>query len=291
VLATLADIAERAAAAGIRAPAITLVGSVARLAEELAWVERRPLHGRTIVVTRARAQASGLALRLSALGAEVVEAPAIRIVPRPADHEIRRMVDEIGGYELICLTSPNGAAILMDHVGDARRLAGVQVAAIGPGTARELRSHGIVADVVSDVSTAEGLLDALATSELLGARVLVARASEARDVLPDGLRARGTEVDVVALYDTVAEHLGDDQLAAIERADYVTFTSSSTVRFFIEALDGNGLPNGAKVISIGPVTSDTARELGLEVHAEAARHDIDGLVDVLLAEAGGGTTA
>ena len=291
VVATLADIAERAAAAGIRAPAITLVGSVARLAEELAWVERRPLHGRTIVVTRARAQASGLALRLSALGAEVVEAPAIRIVPRPADHEIRRMVDEIGGYELICLTSPNGAAILMDHVGDARRLAGVQVAAIGPGTARELRSHGIVADVVSDVSTAEGLLDALATSELLGARVLVARASEARDVLPDGLRARGTEVDVVALYDTVAEHLGDDQLAAIERADYVTFTSSSTVRFFIEALDGNGLPNGAKVISIGPVTSDTARELGLEVHAEAARHDIDGLVDVLLAEAGGGTTA
>jgi uroporphyrinogen III methyltransferase/synthase len=121
--------------------------------------------------------------------------------------------------------------------------------------------------------------------ELAGERVLVARASEARDALPDGLRDRGADVVVAALYDTVAEQLDESQLAAVERADYVTFTSSSTVRFFLDALNGRGLPERARVISIGPITSATARELGLEVHAEAAKHDIDGLVEAVLAEA------
>jgi uroporphyrinogen III methyltransferase/synthase len=116
--------------------------------------------------------------------------------------------------------------------------------------------------------------------------VLVARASEARDALPDGLRERGAHVEVVALYDTVAERLGEEELAAVGRADLVTFTSSSTVRFFMDAVGAAGLPNGARVVSIGPITSATARELGLEVHAEAGRHDIDGLVEAVLADAG-----
>ena len=116
--------------------------------------------------------------------------------------------------------------------------------------------------------------------------MLVARAAKARDALPDGLAARGAHVVVVPLYDTVAEQLGEQQLAAVARADYVTFTSSSTVRFFIEALGSSGLPGAAKAISIGPITSATARELGIEVHAEAEQHDIDGLVDTLVAEAG-----
>src|SRR5207247_848062 len=133
---------------GIKAPAVTLVGTVARLAGELAWVEQRPLHGRTVVVTRARAQASELAQRLGSLGAEVVEAPAIRIVPRTAERDVVRAVREIGGYVLVCVTSPNGAAILMDLVRDARALAGVRVAVIGPGTAAELSRRGVVADVV-----------------------------------------------------------------------------------------------------------------------------------------------
>jgi uroporphyrinogen III methyltransferase/synthase len=170
--------------------------------------------------------------------------------------------------------------------GDARSFAGVEVAAIGPGTAAELASRGIRADVVAGVSTAEGLLDALAGYELDGERVLVARAAEARDALPDGLAERGALVEVVALYDTVAEQLSEAELGAVARADYVTFTSSSTVRFFLDAIGGRGLPNGARVISIGPITSATARELGLEVHAEAERHDIDGLVEAVLAEAG-----
>jgi uroporphyrinogen III methyltransferase / synthase len=139
---------------------------------------------------------------------------------------------------------------------------------------------------VAGVSTAEGLLDALAGYELGGERVLVARAAEARDALPDGLSERGALVEVVALYDTVAEQLGEEELASVGRADLVTFTSSSTVRFFMEAIGGRPLSNGARVISIGPITSATAREFGLEVHAEAERHDIDGLVEAVLAEAG-----
>jgi uroporphyrinogen III methyltransferase / synthase len=287
---TLADIAERVAEADIRPPAITLVGPVARLADEMAWLGGRPLHGRTIVVTRARAQASGLARRLAGLGADVIETPAIRIEPRPVEGEVAQAAREIGSFALVCVTSPNGAALLLDAVeavgGDARSLAGVEVGAIGPGTAAELARRGIRADVVAEVSTAEGLLKGLADYELDGERVLVARAAEARDALPDGLRERGAHVEVVAMYDTVAEQLGEDGLAAIARADLVTFTSSSTVRFFMDAVGAGGLPNGARVVSIGPITSATARDLGLEVHAEAERHDIDGLVKAVLAEAG-----
>ena len=285
VSGTLADIAARVSDAGIRPPAITLVGSVARLRDELEWLERRPLFGRSVVVTRARAQASGLAARLGDLGAAVVETPAIRIEPRAAD-EVASAAARIGEYALVCVTSPNGAQLLMDAVeatgGDARALAGVTVAAIGPGTAGELRRRGIRADVVPPRSVAESLVDALADVPVEGRRVLVARAAEARDVLPDALRERGADVEVLALYDTVAEPLSDDQIAAAAAADYVTFTSSSTVRFYTEA---GGQVNGARVVSIGPVTSGTARELGLPVDVEAERHDIDGLIDALVADA------
>jgi uroporphyrinogen III methyltransferase/synthase len=280
---TLADIAERVAAEDIRAPAITVIGPAAGLRETLAWVERRPLHGRSVAVTRARAQASGLAARLRALGAEVVETPAIRIEPRPVAPQLARIAD----YSLVCLTSPNGASLLLEGLAslgmDARALAGATVAAIGPGTARELSAHGIRSDVVPPQSIAESLVEALQDVPVEGRRVLVARAAEARDVLPEALTARGAQVDVVALYDTVAEPLTEAQRAALESADYVTFTSSSTVRFLLEA--AGAFPGGARLVSIGPVTSATAREHGLEVHVEAARHDIDGLVDALLSDA------
>ena len=286
VTGTLADIAERVVDAGIRPPAVTLVGSVARLRDELEWLERRPLFGRSVVVTRARQQASGLAARLSDLGATVVETPAIRIEPRADDAEVAAAVDRLGDYALVCVTSPNGATLLMDAVeragGDARAFAGVTVAAIGPGTAGELRRRGIRADVVPPKSVAESLVESLGDVPVEGRRVLVARAAEARDVLPDAMAERGAQVDVVALYDTVAGPLTDAQLAAAESADYVTFTSSSTVRFYTQA---GGRVNGARVVSIGPVTSQTARELGLPVDVEAERHDIDGLVDALLRDA------
>jgi uroporphyrinogen III methyltransferase/synthase len=281
VTATLGDVADRAA--GLEAPAVTVVGPVAAL--DLRWLEGRPLHGEVVAVTRARAQASELAARLTALGAEVVEAPAIRVEPRPVGHEL----DAISDYTLVCLTSPNGATMLLGRLfergHDARVLAGATVAAIGPGTAKALEMGGIRADVVPERSVAEALVEALHEVEVEGKRVLVARAAEARDVLPDALRERGAEVDVLPLYDTVAEDLSDGTRAALGRATYVTFTSSSTVRFFAEAGGLEALGRQARVLSIGPVTSAEARERGIPVEVEAERHDIDGLVDALVADA------
>jgi uroporphyrinogen III methyltransferase / synthase len=278
VTGSLAGIARRAAEAQIRPPAITVVGPVSGLHETLAWLERRPLHGQVVAVTRARAQASGLAARLRALGAEVVETPAIRVEPRRFE-----LPTDPADYTLVCLTSPNGVRLLLDGLRDARELAGVTVAAIGPGTAAELERRGIRADIVPERSMAEALVEDLDALPVEGRRVLVARASEARDVLPDALRERGAEVDVVALYDTVAEPLGEEQREALARATYVTFTSSSTVRFLLEA--GGSIPDSARVVSIGPVTSATARERDLTVDVEAERHDIDGLIDAIVEDA------
>jgi uroporphyrinogen III methyltransferase / synthase len=292
---TLGGIAERVDAEGVRPPAITLVGQVAELHGTIAWLERRPLHGEVVAVTRARAQASGLATRLRELGAEVVETPAIKIEPRPVEDELRAAIRRIEDYTLVCVTSPNGVRLLFDAIAtrgargagaptaDARALAGAVVAAIGPGTAAELARHGVRADVVPERFIAEALVEALEDVEVEGRRVLVARATGARDVLPEALRERGAQVDDVAVYETVAEPLGDAERAALERATYVTFTSSSTVRFLPES--GARPPEGARAVSIGPVTSATAREQGLTVHVEAEQHDIDGLVEALVADA------
>ena len=287
VSATLADIASQVAKDGLRAPAITVIGPAAGMRDTLAWLERRPLHGRRVAVTRARAQASGLVARLRALGADVVETPAIRVEPRPVEGDLAKVVSEIGEYSLVCLTSPNGASLLLEalvsHGRDARALSGATVAAIGPGTAAELARGGIRADVVPPRSIAESLVEALREVPVEDRRVLVARAAEARDVLPDALRERGAEVDVAALYETVPEPLGEAAREGLAQADYVTFTSSSTVRFFLEG--GGAVPDGARVVSIGPITSQTAREHGLTVHVEAHRHDIDGLVEALMEDA------
>jgi uroporphyrinogen III methyltransferase / synthase len=282
VVGTLGTIADVAAAAGVRAPAVVVVGSAVGLRERLDWfVAARPLAGVSVAVTRARAQASGLAERLRRLGAAVVEAPAIRIVPLDGP------APSLVGYDLVCLTSPNGVRLLFDRLAsaglDARALAGARVAAIGPGTALALRSHGVIADVVPpERFVAEGLVEALAPVPV--SRALVARAASARDVLVDALRSRGVEVDVVALYETVAEPLSDAQAAAVAEADYVTFTSSSTVRFLLAGLRDSRRPAG-RLVSIGPVTSAALREHGLAPDVEASRHDIDGLVDALVADA------
>jgi uroporphyrinogen III methyltransferase/synthase len=277
---TLATIAGVVAERGIRAPAITLVGPVAALGEQLSWLEAPPLAGRTIAVTRARAQASGLAERLRELGAQVVPAPAIRIEPLDGP------APDLDRYDLVCLTSPNGVRLLFERLTkagrDARAFAHARIAVIGPGTASALREHGLGADIVPERFVAEGLVEAL--EQVPVRRALIARAAEARDVLPEALRARGAEVDVLALYETVAEPLTAAMREGVNRADYVTFTSSSTVRFFFEAF-GAELPPGIRLASIGPVTSQALRDRGREPDLEAARHDIDGLVDAILADA------
>lgn len=288
VTATLRTIHEAVALAAIKAPALIAIGRVVERREQLAWLERRPLHGKKVIVTRARAQASGLAKTLRGLGAEVVELPAIRIEPRREQPEVREAAAAVGVYELICLTSPNGVRLLFEAMAaadlDARALAGVTVAAIGPGTARALAARGVIADVVPERFVAEGLIEALGDLDLEGQRVLVARAAEARDVLPEWLREQGAAVDVVALYETVREQPDEEAIAAAQNADYVTFTSSSTVTNLTEAL-GERFPRVARVVSIGPVTSEAIQAAGLSVDVEAKRHDVDGLLQALLDDA------
>ncbi len=289
VEATLGTLAEAVGREQVKAPALIVVGRVVGRRKELAWLERRPLHGRRVVVTRARAQASGLAATLRELGAEVVELPAIRVEPRLDSPEVREAVERIGEYTLICATSPNGAHLLFEALAaanrDARALAGATVAAIGPGTARALAAHGINADVVPERFVAEALVEVLAGIEVEGRRVLVARAAEGRDLLPDALRERGAEVDVVALYETVHETPDEEAIEAAQSADYVTFTSSSTVRNLTDVL-GDRFPAAARIVSIGPVTSESARAAGLSVAVEAERHDVDGLIEAILRDVG-----
>ncbi|HWD69013.1 MAG TPA: uroporphyrinogen-III C-methyltransferase [Solirubrobacteraceae bacterium] len=286
VQGTLATIAQVAADNQIKAPAIAVFGPVAALHDRLGWLERRPLHGVTVAVTRAREQASRLAERLRGLGAEVIVAPVIstRALPGPAP--------ELGGYDLICFTSPNGVDALFERLEsdglDARAFPArdrARVAAIGPATARALRQRGIATDVMPTKAVGEALAEAL--GDVPVTRALVARAREARDVVPEALRERGAEVDVVAVYETLVEELSAERAAAVTAADFITFTSASTVRNFLAAVGGAEawLARGQsrpRAVSIGPVTSEELRRHGLGPDVEAAEHDIDGLIAAII---------
>jgi len=298
VTGTLADIATIAADAGIKAPAITLVGAVAGLRDELRWFEDRPLFGRTVAVTRARAQASGLARRLRALGAAVVETPTIRT--RSLDAEL----PDLAPFGYVAVTSPNGArelmAALLRSDRDGRDLYGTTLAAVGPGTARALRAVGLRPDVVPDTYTGEALAAMLGANQPnwqarnpdTPRRALLVRGSSAGDALPDGLRAAGIEVTDVPAYETLAEPLDDRSLSAVATADYVTFTSASTARFLADAAPGHDGPHGrlplgerTRIVSIGPVTTAALAGLGATPAIEADEATIDGLVAALLADA------
>ena len=284
VRATLATIGSEALAT----PSVIVVGEVA--AVDLAWFERRPLFGRRVVVSRTRAQASALSRGLRAAGAEPIEVPVIAIEdPADGGAALRSAVSGLGAYDWVVVTSPNGAERLMATLGDAgldaRAFGTARVAAIGPATAAVLAGGGVRADLVPERFVAESLLEAMTGSGTPG-RVLLARAEVARDVLPDGLRERGWTVDVVDAYRTVPAAVSDEQRASISRADVITFTSSSTVDRFIDAVGVEAVP--PVVACIGPVTAATARGHGLTVDVEAEVHTVDGLVDALVAWASGG---
>jgi uroporphyrinogen III methyltransferase / synthase len=276
VRATLATVS----AAGVQAPAAIVVGDVAGL--DLSWFEARPLFGRAVVVTRAREQASELRQRLEGLGAEVIELPAIAI--EPVDFE----VPPLERYGWLVFTSANGVHAFYERglvpAGlDARALAGVRIAAIGPGTAAALAGRGVRADLLPERFVAESLLEAFPAPRSDGERVLLARADRARDVLPAGLSGRGYEVDVLAVYRTVTAAPDPVAVERVRRGDVdaLTFTSSSTVTNLCDLLGRVPDPQPV-VVSIGPVTSKTAEEQGLRVDVEATEHTIDGLVDAVL---------
>jgi uroporphyrinogen III methyltransferase/synthase len=276
VRATLATIAE----ADVRAPSAIVVGDVAAL--DLAWFEARPLFGRSIVVTRAREQASELRARIEALGAEVIELPTISI------EAIEFELPELADYTWLLFTSVNGVDAFFDRglaaEGlDARALAGVRVAAIGPNTEHVLLSRGIRVDLLPVRAVAESLLESFPQATSPGERVLLARAEKGRDVLPAGLTGRGYAVDVLPVYRTVRARPDPDALARVRAGDVdaITFTSSSTADNLCDLLGAVPDPQPV-VVSIGPATSATARARGLRVDVEAAEHTIDGVVDALL---------
>lgn len=286
VTGTLSSISGKTEAAAIESPALVVVGEVVDCRERIAWFERRPLFGNKVVVTRARPGAAALTGRLRDLGAEVVEMPMIRIEPRLDSAEVDRAIDRLGEFELICLTSPNGVDLLFEALAqrrlDARALAAARVAAIGPGTAAALAAHGVRADLIPERSVAESMVEAVSALEPAPNRVLFARAGEARRVIPEALEETGMSVDEVVLYETAAEPPDEQALVAVADADWITFTSGSAVRSFASAVP-QGVPGHARFASIGPVTSRAMRDAGIRVDAEADRHDLDGLVEVLLA--------
>jgi uroporphyrinogen III methyltransferase/synthase len=276
VRATLGTIGD----AEVRPPSAIVVGEVAAL--DLAWFEARPLFGRSVVVTRAREQASELRDRLEALGAEVIELPAIAIEP------LEFVVPPLHRYGWIVFTSANAVAAFFDRGlarsgFDGRALSGVGVAAIGLATEMELVAHGIRADLMPDHFVAESLLEAFPAPSAPDERVLLPRAEQARDVLPDGLHEKGYGVDVLPVYRTVPARLDPEVLERVRSGgvDAITFTSSSTVTNFCDAVREIPEPQPT-VVSIGSITSKTAEECGLRVDAEAAEHTIDGLVATLL---------
>ena len=298
VTATLGTLAEAASEAGVRPPAIIVIGDVVRLREQLRWFDTGPLFGKRVLVTRARAQASVLSRLLRVAGAEPIEVPLIRIEPpesfAPLDEAIARLPD----YDWVIFTSANGveafAARLRQAGLDARALGRAQLATVGPATAQALAAGGLRADVVAEDAQQAGLLQALADTAVAGQRFLLPRAAEAPDLLPQGLRERGATVDVVAAYRTVAGEgtagqlrnllAGADAAGAEGRpVDAVTFASSSTVSHFAELLgpEAASLASRAVVACIGPVTAATARGCGLRVDVEAGEHTIPGLVHAL----------
>lgn len=261
--------------ADLRSPSVIVIGAVA--AVDVGWYEHLPLFGRRVVVTRTRAQASELVARLHDLGAETIELPVIEIAdPSDGGAALRDAASRSHEYDWVVFTSANAVARFLPLLRDARAFGAACVAAIGPGTADALRAHNVTADLVPPEFIAEALLDAFPAGP---GRVLLPRAAVARDILPEGLRTKGWDVDVVEAYKTVEPVVDDAALDAIADADAITFTSSSTVTNFVDVAGIERVPG--TVACIGPITADTARARGLRVDVVAATHTISGLVDAL----------
>jgi len=292
ITGTLDTLPALATEARLEPPALIVVGGVVGLREQLAWFEARPLLGRRILVTRARAQASRLVADLEARGAEAVEAPAIRIEPPEDRGPLLAAARDAATLDWIVFTSVNGVDAFFEALtetgGDARALAGVRLATIGPATTERLAGRGLRADLQPATYTGAAVAEALAgAADLAGARVLLPRADIAPPDLADALAGAGARVSEVIAYRTVPDP--DGVQAAAEdlrerRTDWITFTSSSTVRNLVDAVGADAVRDaGAHLASIGPTTSATLQEAGLEPTVEAAEHTIPGLVAAIVA--------
>ena len=292
LVTTLGSAADDVKRNGIKPPAIFIVGDVVKLRKELAWfdaLDNRPLFGKTVLVTRSRPQASKMTEKLEAMGARVIELPAIRI-DDPADNyeAVDAAISLIASYDWLIFTSVNGVDRFFDRLfaanKDARDLTGAHFAAIGKATADRLKKYGILADIVPKEYRAEGVIEALKNELAPGERVLIPRAQEAREILPESLREYGAIVDVVPVYETKEADVDPAEvkkMLAAGEVDFATFASGSTVRNLVKIIGDASLLKKTKVVAIGPITADTCKELGIAVEAMPDEYTINALAETV----------
>jgi uroporphyrinogen III methyltransferase/synthase len=301
IAGTLGDIVDLAERSGVKPPSITIVGSVVTLREQLNWFEKRPLFGRRIVVTRSRQQASTFLSMLQELGAEALAFPTIETIPPESWEPLDEALKHISRYHWIIFTSVNGVINFKERLWkqelDARSLSGIRIGAIGPATAERLEAMGLRPDLVPSEYRAEAVIQGMRNLIGPGVRVLIPRALQAREILPEELRRAGAEVDVVPAYQTVLPKSRQEHMIKLfmeGKIDLVAFTSSSTVANFARMFPQKnlgGLLKGVAIACIGPITAETAGGFGLETHIQPRDYTITGLVEAIVNYFRGGQRA
>jgi uroporphyrinogen III methyltransferase / synthase len=289
VAGTLATIADRIEEARIKPPATVIIGEVVALRDKLDWFESLPLFGRRIVVTRAAEQAAELSDRLRALGADAIELPVISLAPSADSAPLDRAIENLASYDWLIFTSVNGVRFFLNRLDQSRydlRSLKARICAIGPATRKAIEDLHLKVDLMPEEYVAESLIKAFADTDLAGKKVLLPRAAVARDVIPEELAKLGAQIDVVEAYRNVVPPNAAARAHAIfsaeKKPDWITFTSSSTVKNLL-AVAGREVLEGVRIASIGPVTSATICAHGLQVDVEAKQFTLDGLVEVILA--------
>ena len=288
ITGTLSTIADIAKAEDFKAPAVGVIGNIINEMDKIKWHEDRPLQGKRIVVTRSQAQASGLVQKLTSLGADVLELPVLKVVDPEDKQEFAELVASAHTYDWLVFSSTNGVRRFFDGFfaiyKDARSIGGVKIAVVGPGTQEAVESYRFSADLVPEKHVAEGLVEAFQNDyDIENQTILWIKPKHARSVITDGLSEQRAIVDECIAYSIEAET--SDPTGAAERfkkdgADLITFTSSSTAKYFQEL--GLPWPDGCKAASIGPITTAKLQELGYSDIIESEQHNIDGLVETIV---------
>jgi uroporphyrinogen III methyltransferase/synthase len=294
IVGSLEDIAERVQKEGLKPPAIIVVGEIVTLRGELNWFEEKPLFGKRIVVTRAREQASDFLARLSALGAECIQFPTIEVMPPSSWDALDGAIRALESYDWLLFTSVNGVKVFFQRLEalgkDVRDLKGIKIGAIGPKTAEGVEAKGITPDIVPSEYRAEAVVEAFRRLAPKGCHILLPRAAQARDVLPQELEKMSARVEVVEAYRTVRPEADKERVKAmLEKANIhmVTFTSSSTVTNFLDMFESEkerllSWMEKVVVACIGPVTAQTAEKSGLKVGLVAQEYTIESLTEAIL---------
>jgi uroporphyrinogen III methyltransferase/synthase len=289
VVSVLSEIATKAKELNIKPPALLIVGEVVRLKSKLSWFEKKPLLGKNIIVTRSRSQASELIKILQQKGACCIQFPTIDIAPLKDYSELYQAIDKINSYDWIIFTSVNGVKFffkkLFEMGYDCRCLASSKICAIGPATEKKLREYSIIADVVPERYVAEAIVESLKEKEIRGKNILIPRAKEARDVLITELTKLNANVVVVPVYETVLGKGNSEEIIEKIKAgeiDYITFTSSSTVKNFFSLVPEkivSDYGNNIKFACIGPITAKTLKDFGFSSHIVPETYTIEALVE------------